>query len=362
MTWRRPTWRRPTWRRPTSQRPVPRRLTAAAGAALVLALTATACGGGGTDGSGGSGSGSGSGSGKAWSFTDDVGRTVSLDHTPKRLAGYSDPLGSLWSYGIKPVASFGQTPMADEPGYRGKDTSGITEVGRAYGEINVESLAAARPDIVVVTHYPTERGAALDPDGLYYGFKDLAQQKAVAAIAPIVVIGVRGEATGVADRLVDLAVSLGVPRDSGVIATSKADFAKASTRLSAAAKSGVTVSAIAGYVDDGVYVARWQDDPLLDTWHALGVDIPDLPGDNYYWLQTSWENVAAQATDVVLYSERAMDASALRRQAGFSQTPAARSGQLHPWAVVAFDYVAMAGDTDELAGWLEQSTRVTSAS
>jgi iron complex transport system substrate-binding protein len=330
-----------------------RRLTAAAAAVAALTLALSACGGG----SDGDAEGAAAASGP-WSFTDDLGQTVSLDETPDRIAGYSDPLGSLWSYGIKPVASFGQAPMADEPGYEGKDTSGVTEVGRAYGEINVESLAAARPDIIVVTHYPTARGKDLDPDGLYYGFKDLAQQKAVAAIAPIVVIGVAGEATAVADRLVDLAVSLGVPEDTGVIADSRADFEQASDRLSAAAEKGLTVSAIAGYVDDGVYVARWQDDPLLGTWHSLGVDVPDLPGDNYYWLQTSWENVADQATDVVLYSERAMGKDDLTQQAGFSQTPAATSGQLYPWAVVAFDYVAMAEDTDALAGWLEESTSV----
>lgn len=330
-----------------------RRLGTAAAATLALALTATACGGGST---GGDTAAAGSG---AWSFTDDLGTTVSLERTPDRIAGYSDPLGSLWNYGIEPVASFGQAPMADEPGYAGKDTSTVTEVGRAYGEINLESLAAADPDIVVVTHYPTARGAELDPDGLYYGFKDLAQQQAVAAIAPIVVIGVSGEATGVADRLVDLAVSLGVPEDSGVVAASRADFEQASARLTAAAASGVTVSAIAGYVDEGVYVARWQDDPLLGTWHTLGVDIPDLPGDNYFWLQTSWENVADQATDVVLYSARAMGKDDLQAQAGFSQTPAATSGQLYPWAVVAYDYVAMAKDTDDLAGFLEGSTKVT---
>ena len=329
-----------------------RRLTAAAAACVSLALTLAACGGT-------SGSDEASASGGPWSFTDDLGRTVSLDETPDRVAGYSDPLGSLWNYGVKPVASFGQAPMADEPGYEGKDTSEVVEVGRAYGEINVESLAAARPDIIVVTHYPTARGKELDPDGLYYGFKDLAQQKSVAAIAPLVVIGVRGEATDVADRLVDLAVALGVDRDTGVVAQARADFEQAATRLTAAASSsGVTVSAVAGYVDDGVYIARWQDDPLLNTWHTLGVDVPDLPGDNYYWLQTSWENVAEQATDVVLYSERAMGADELSEQAGFSQTPAATSGQLHPWAVVAFDYVAMARDTDELAGWLEQAEPV----
>ncbi|MHA3704396.1 ABC transporter substrate-binding protein [Jatrophihabitans sp. YIM 134969] len=328
------------------------RLAAVTAALVALTLTLAACGSGGDDASGAAG-----GSGP-WSFTDDLGKTISLDETPDRVAGYSDPLGSLWSYGIEPVASFGQTPISDEPGFDGKDTSGVTEVGRAYGEINIESLAAARPDIVVVTHYPTARGKDLDPDGLYYGFKDLAQQKAVAAIAPLVVIGVSGEATDVADRIVDLAVSLGVDEDSGVIADSRADFQAAADRLKAAAASGLTVSAIAGYVDDGVYVARWQDDPLLNTWHTLGVDVPDLPGDNYYWLQTSWENIADQATDVVLYSERAMDADALGKQAGFSQTPAATSGQLHPWAVVAFDYVAMARDTDDLAGWLEGSEPV----
>lgn len=339
----------------TSRPPLARRLVAAVAAAAGLLLL-----GGALAACGGDAAGAGSRTaGGSWSFTDDLGRTVTLEHTPTRVAGYSDALGSLWAYGVAPVASFGQAPLADEPGYAGRDTSGVTEVGRAYGEINVEALAATRPDIVVVTHYPTRRGAPLDPDGLYYGFKDLTQQAAVAKIAPLVVIGVAGPATGVADRLVDLAVALGVPRDGGVVASAQRDYAQAADRLRRAAAKGLTVSAMAAYTDDGIYIARWQDDPLLDTWHDLGVDVPDLEGDNYYWLHTSWENIAAHATDVVLSSARAMPTDELRQRPGFAQTPAAVSGQVHPWAVVAFDYVAMARDTDQLAGWLEASRAVT---
>ena len=54
-----------------------------------------------------------------------------------------------------------------------------------------------------------------------------------------------------------------------------------------------------------------------------------------------------------------MDSSALKQQAVFSQTPPATSGQLHPWAVVAFDFVAMTKDSYELAGCLDQSKLVT---
>jgi ABC-type Fe3+-hydroxamate transport system substrate-binding protein len=37
-----------------------------------------------------------------------------------------------------------------ETGHEGK----VTQLGKAYGEINLEALAAARPDLIVTNAYP----------------------------------------------------------------------------------------------------------------------------------------------------------------------------------------------------------------
>ena len=54
------------------------------------------------------------------------------------------------------------------------------------GEINLETIAQAQPDLIVTAIYPTDRAGTLDSTQPYYGFKDLEQQEKLAAIAPIV--------------------------------------------------------------------------------------------------------------------------------------------------------------------------------
>ncbi len=108
-----------------------RRLTGA-----VLTLTA-ALAAGALVGCGGGAAGAGAAdpvAGEAgWEFTDDRGTTVSLDETPTRVAGLNDVLSSLWNYGMEPVASFGQTSIAEDVAFGGRDLSGVDVVGTASG-------------------------------------------------------------------------------------------------------------------------------------------------------------------------------------------------------------------------------------
>lgn len=69
--------------------------------------------------------------------------------------------------------------------------------------------------------------------------------------------------------------------------------------------------------------------------------------------------VSQYKTDVVLNSTRAMGVAELRRQPTFAELPAARAGQIFPWNSQNMDYVAQAHNMDALAGWLEQSGKVT---
>src|SRR5262245_15764012 len=108
-----------------------RRLLASA---LVLALLGVlaACGG--------APSGGTAAQDAEWSFTDDTGTTVRLPERPTKIAGLTDATVSLWNYGIKPVAVFGFTSMKADSSFDGKDLSGVAEVGRTYGEIDLEAL------------------------------------------------------------------------------------------------------------------------------------------------------------------------------------------------------------------------------
>lgn len=322
-----------------------------------LALGATgllaACGGG-TSNDRPSGREGGSG---AWSFTDDTGNTVSLDRRPTRIAGLNDAIASLWNYGIVPVASFGYTALADDVNFEGKDTSEVTEVGTTYGQIDIEALAAQRPDVIVTHAYPVDSSGKLDPKKPLYGFNDLDQQKLVGEIAPIVAIAMAGAATGVVDRTVELAKSLGVTDDD--LAGPKKEYEAARDRLREVARKGLTVMAVAAYPSDGVHIAKAQDDPALRSYVELGLSYPDPGGSEYYWQSVSWENISDYRTDVVLYSLRAMDGDAMLDQPTFAQLPAAKAGQVYPWEFSSMDYVAQARTIDNLAENLERARKVT---
>jgi len=302
-------------------------------------------------GSGGSGS---SASGGAWSFTDDLGTAANLDAPPTRIAGLTDAIASLWNYGITPVASFGYTGLADDVNFEGRDIGQVKEVGRTYGEIDIEALATAKPDLIVTHAYPVDSAGTIDRAQPLYGFKDVTQQQSVAEIAPIVALKMAGSATNVVDRTVELARALGAPR----IDDAKPDYDAARDRLRAASAKGLTVMAIAGYPSDGVYIAKAADDPALRGYTELGLNYPDPGGSKYYWEQVSWENIGKYPVDVVLYSLRAMDRDALLQQATFARTPAGATGQVYPWEFSSMDYVAQARTMTKLAANLEAARKV----
>lgn len=317
-----------------------------------LALGATgllaACGpaaGGRSDGSG------------AWSFTDDTGNAVRLDKRPTRIAGLNDAIASLWNYGVVPVASFGYTGLADDVNFEGKDLSKVTEVGTTYGQIDIEALAAQRPDVIVTHAYPVDSSGKLDPAKPLYGFNDLGQQEKVGRIAPIVAIAMAGSATKVVERTAEFARAVGVPAQD--LVKPRKDYEAARVRFSEAAASGLTAMAVAAYPGEGVHIAKAVDDPALRSYTELGLGYPDPGGSEYYWRMVSWENITDHRTDVVLYSLRAMDRAALLEQPTFAQLPAAKAGQVYPWEFSSMDYVAQTRTLNILAENLEKSRKVT---
>ncbi|KAA9162308.1 ABC transporter substrate-binding protein [Amycolatopsis acidicola] len=296
---------------------------------------------------------SSSSGGGAWSFTDDLGKKTELPQRPARVAGLNDAIASLWNYGVVPVASFGYTGLAEDVNFQGKDLSKVKEVGRTYGEIDIEALAAAKPDVIVTHAYPVDSAGTLSPDKALYGFKDVSQQQAVAEIAPIIALKMAGSATGVVQRTVELATAI------GATPTAQQDYASAQTRLKTAAAKGLSVMAIAAYPADGVYIAKAADDPALRSYTELGLTYPAPGGSAYYWETVSWENIGKYSTDVVLYSLRAMNRDDLLKQATFARLPAATAGQVFPWEFSSMDYVAQARTLNDLAGHLEGSRKVT---
>ena len=293
-----------------------------------------------------------------WSFTDDLGTTVELDATPTRVAGLNDVIASLWNYGVEPVAGFGQTSAADDVAFEGRDLADLEIVGESYGQIDLERLAAADPDLIVTSVYPTDSSGTIDENEPLYGFESLQQQEQVARIAPIVAIAYRGSAADVMERTVELAESLGA--DGATIDAAREDYEAASVELTAAGERGITVLPVYATATDGWWMGKAPDDPSLRLYSDLGVDFVDPGGDGYFWETTSWERVTDHPSDVILYSLRGGETpEQMRAQPTYPLLPAVQAGQEHPWKYIGMDHMAQAAYMTELAGWLNEAERVT---
>ena len=283
-----------------------------------------------------------------WSYTDDLGQTVELDETPTRIAAYGDEAAALWNFGITPVALFHYLDPADDPTFEDLDLGETEVVGTQYGEIDLERLAAAQPDLIVTTTYDGDT-----PDEMY-GFKDKAQLAKVRAIAPVIGVEQAGSALDVIGSNEELATALGVDTGEGSeVAEDRAAFEEASRELTEAAAGGRTVLPV--YAEDsGLYVVIPQDDPAMHYFQDLGVRFEPTGGEgDYYWEILSWENADRYDPDLVLNSQRgSYSTEQLQDQPVFGSLPAVRDGDVQPWKFKSMDYPSLTSYMEELAGWL----------
>lgn len=290
-----------------------------------------------------------------WSFTDDLGQTVELDETPVRIAAYGDAGAALWNFGVTPVALFHYMDPAEDPTFEDLDLSETEVIGTQYGEINLEELAAAQPDLIVTTTYDGDTAESM------YGFKDEAQLDKINDIAPVVGIEQSGSALDVIQRNEELAASLGVETGDGSdVAEDRAAFEEASEALTAAAEGGRTVLPM--YAEDaGLYVVIPQDDPAMAYFQDLGVQFEETGGkDDYYWEILSWENADRYEPDLVLNSQRgSYSTEQLEEQPVFGSLAAVEAGQVHPWKFKSMDYPSLTSYMEELAGWLSTDRDVS---
>ncbi|UFS57503.1 ABC transporter substrate-binding protein [Subtercola endophyticus] len=290
-----------------------------------------------------------------WSFTDDTGTTITLDHQPTKVASYSDYAIGLMSYGIDPVAIFGRVEVATDDRFASYDLSNTAVVGNSYGEIDLEALAAAAPDVIVTGIYPTDREGTLDTTAAYYGFADTEQQAQLEKIAPVIAIEVGGKGMDVIASINRLSEALGVSDET--VAAAKTTFDAAAADLTAAAAE-TKLEVTQMYADaDGIYVVKPADEPETELYRSLGVNFTDLnPTGYYYWDIYSWENAAQMMSgDVLLVNVEGYQAAELTGQPTFAAHPALVASQAHTWNGAALDYASQAAHMTELTQILRSS-------
>jgi iron complex transport system substrate-binding protein len=265
-----------------------------------------------------------------WTYTDGGGEVVTLAEAPKRIAAHANVAAGLIPLGIRPIAIYADGPVKDDPSLRGLDLTGIEIVGEAWGEIDIEKLAAAQPDIIIAEYWPLEKAySGLEPGGGANG--ELVEQIAPVA-GPI-----QGNSTEALIKDYEaLATLLGANLSDPQIAADKARFetAKAAFQATVAAKTGLNVLAVwAG--TDALYVAAAAGSAELSDFQSWGLDIivPAVADDRGYWETVSWETVDKYQPDLVLVDDRAGPATraTAESQPTWTTIRAAAKGQVGDW-------------------------------
>jgi iron complex transport system substrate-binding protein len=238
--------------------------------------------------------------------------------------------GALWDLGYEVDATFGQRELPDgttDP-LGLADPAAMESLGDVYGEINVEQLQILDPDIIVVPSY-------LDQE--YWGIdEDLVDD--VERIAPVVSITIPDRTMiEMADRVSDLAETLGVDLESDQVVAAKEAYEAAEAELEAAleAKPGLTFIAASGTVDQ-LYIAVPSGYADLLTYQGLGMDIVEPDTDEQYWETLSWEQIDTYEADVLLGDSRGGSVDQIVEQIpeGARDVPAVQADQLARWEVV----------------------------
>ncbi len=330
-----------------------RRRFIANGLALGALVLIPGCGGG--DGDQPASSVAPSPSPSQWTFTDDRDVAVSLPAQPKRIVAQITGAATLWDYGLRPIGVFGPMHMEDgskAPQAGDVDIQSVESIGEAWGEFDLEKLAALRPDLVVTQSFGGEDTLwNIPPEAV----------PALKTIAPAVSILVRGVSiTQPLQRFEQLAKALGANLESPENTAAKSNFNQAVDDLKAAIaeKPGLKVLFISG-APDNIYIANPKAATDLIFYRELGMGLV-MPETEEFWETLSWEQANKYPVDLILYDNRA--GSSTLEQMSMIETwknlPAVQAGQLAPWNTEpTYSYKSYANDVRGLAEVIRKSRK-----
>lgn len=326
-----------------------------AAATAMLGLVTTACGGG--NDTPDPVTAAGTEETQEWSFTDDLGVTVTRDARPQRIVAQVSAAATLYDYGIEPVGVFGPTVREDgTPENQAGDLAELGDlpsVGSAWGEFNVEQLAALKPDLVVtVTYEESLEKAKYDP----YWFVPGESQEAIQEIAPIVAIKIQGDPVNrTVERFGDLAGALGADMDQGdnAAAFDRFETARDDLKEAIASKPGLTALFVSGYTEN-FYVANPKVAVDVAWFKEMGLDVPEVDvAEGEFWETLSWEQAGRHAADLILNDVRgqALTVEQMKKDfPTFANLPAVKAGQVGKWHFESpYSYGQMADVLGDLA-------------
>ncbi|GAB2579866.1 ABC transporter substrate-binding protein [Microlunatus antarcticus] len=233
-----------------------------------------------------------------WSYTTGFGEAVTLPTRPKVIVADAYSAAALWDYGIRPAGVFGYglEPNASPLALGNADRAAMQVVGTG-GELQIEKLAALKPDVVIGFGNVTTAGA-----GWTWWDEDVTKQ--ATAVAPFV--GVRSVGQKVPDVIEEyrrLAAALGADTTSASVVQAQNAFTAASETLAGTAKRrDLKAIALNGTAAD-LYVGG-PGLPQLGLLNDLGATTVGPPSktsaDGEDWAEVSWELVPDYPADIVL--------------------------------------------------------------
>jgi iron complex transport system substrate-binding protein len=281
-----------------------------------------------------------------WSYTDGSGATVTLDDVPTRIIASADAAAGLIPLGIRPVGIYADSAVADSKPVQGLDLTGIEIVGQAWGEIDIEKVAALEPDLVIAEYWPLDEAWSGGPNVT-------GSESPLRALAPITGPTVGDSILALVEDYEDLATSLGADLSEPKVAADKAAFetARGAFEAAVAAKPGLTVLAVwAGA--DALYVAAPAGASELMDFERWGLDIitPEIADDRGYFETLSWEQADKYQPDLILVDNRsATTLETALAQPTWTTIKAAQAGAVAEWpAYWLRNYGAYAGELEKL--------------
>ncbi|MEU4730669.1 ABC transporter substrate-binding protein [Streptomyces sp. NPDC023588] len=330
----------------------------AAGGALGLVAALAACGGA-DSAKGDGGKDNGAAASGPWTFTDDLGKEVSLKSKPKNIVAFTGTAAALYDYGIPVKGVFGPTRTADgkaDVQAGSMDISKVEILGNVYDEFNVEKYAALQPELLVTNTW----------DGSYW-YVPAASKDKILKLAPAAAISVGGDATldKALERTAELAKSLGADMNAKTTVDAKARFEAAAAKVREATKANPGVKVLVGSGSaDLFYVSTPETSADLKYFKSLGVEFvtPEKLDEGGFFESLSWENAGKYKADVVLLDNRTgtLQPEDLKAKATWAELPAVKAGQITPRVTEPiFSYDKCAQILENLAKALQSAKKVS---
>lgn len=255
-------------------------------------------------------------------FVDDRGEEITFDEPPTRVVAWQAMVPALVDMGIEPVGVIAFNDIATNPAFidAGVNTDELVAVSTEYGEVDIETLAALDPDVILTYTYGTE---------FLQGFTDGTTEELAAQVAPFIALDARADVMTGIERMEEVGVLLGADLDSPENQAAAEAFDTAVGEITALAESapGLTV-AFGGPAVDGLFIAPIASYPELQFYAELGLDVFDGPQDSLI----SWELVPDVEADVFLIDDRTTEAELAEAEGLplWSTIPAVAAGQYSP--------------------------------